>query len=102
MLLLLVLPTDRTIKVELVITNTVHNEIDILSFIINESDVTLSANSGHTNQITATQNTATLPNTTGTASLNKLSSDSLIVEVNETTNNAGALSANGSSATRNK
>ena len=87
--------TDRTVKVELVITNTVHNEIDILSFIINESDVTLSANSGHTNQITATQNTATLPNTTGTASLNKLSSDSLIVEVNETTNNAGALSANG-------
>ena len=87
--------TDRTVKVELVITNTVHNEIDTLSFIINESDVTLSANSGHTNQITATQNTATLPNTTGTASLNKLSSDSLIVEVNETTNNAGALSANG-------
>ena len=87
--------TDRTVKVELVITNTVHNEIDTLSFIINESNVTLSANSGHTNQINATTSTTTLANIEGTASLNKLSSDSLIIEVNETTNNAGALSANG-------
>ena len=87
--------TDRTVKVELVITNTVHNEIDTLSFIINESNLTLSANTGHTNQINATTSTTTLANIPGTASLNKLSSDSLIIEVNETTNNAGALSANG-------